>query len=181
MSVRPAKTQISLGIRTVWSVSSLCAQWVAKDPSFLHVESEDPDQTGRMPRLISVFTGRTVTLLVLSCRGSNDSCHQGQCVFYGVESWSGVLVWSRPIGVEWTRIMEWQMDWSCQDGQQNHTRTLTRSLSFDLPICFITFYYENSLKICHSKIWLQSNTPLQNLFDMIGCNQTYAITHSLLT
>ena len=32
-----------------------CAQWVAKDPSFLHADSEDSDQTGhpgRMPRLI---------------------------------------------------------------------------------------------------------------------------------
>ena len=38
MSVRPAKTQIGLGNRPVWSESSLCAQWewVAKDPSFLH-------------------------------------------------------------------------------------------------------------------------------------------------
>ena len=35
-----------------WSESSLCAQWVAKDPSFLHADSEDSDQTGRMPRLI---------------------------------------------------------------------------------------------------------------------------------
>ena len=34
MSVRTAKTQISLGIR------------------FLHADSEDSDQTGRMPRLI---------------------------------------------------------------------------------------------------------------------------------
>ena len=32
--------------------------------------SEDSDQTGRMPRLIWGFAGRTVTLLVLSCRGS---------------------------------------------------------------------------------------------------------------
>ena len=32
--VRPAKTQISLGIRPVWSESSLCAQWVAKDEGF---------------------------------------------------------------------------------------------------------------------------------------------------
>ena len=70
MSVRPAKTQISLGIRPVWSESWLCTQWVAKDPSFLHADSEDSDQTGRMPRLIWVFAGRTVTLLVLSCRGS---------------------------------------------------------------------------------------------------------------
>ena len=33
----------------------------------LHIES---DQTGRMPRLIWVFAGRTATLLLLSCRGS---------------------------------------------------------------------------------------------------------------
>ena len=64
MTVRPAKTQIILGIRPVWSESSLCAQWVAKDPSFLHADSEDSDQTGRMPRLIWVFGGRTLILLV---------------------------------------------------------------------------------------------------------------------
>ena len=65
--VRPAKTQISLGIRPVWSEPSLCIKSVAKDPSFLHVDSEDSDQTGRMPRLIWVFAGRTATLFVLSC------------------------------------------------------------------------------------------------------------------
>ena len=61
VTVRPAKTQISLGICPVWSESSLCTQWVAKDASFLHADSEDSDQTGRMPRLIWVFAGRTVT------------------------------------------------------------------------------------------------------------------------
>ena len=60
--VGPAKTQSSLGIRPVWSESSLCAQWVAKDTSYLHADSEDSDQTGRMPKLIWVFAGRTVTL-----------------------------------------------------------------------------------------------------------------------
>ena len=50
--------------------SSLCAQWVAKDPSFPHVDSEDSDQTGRMSRLIWVFAGRTCHLLVLSWGGS---------------------------------------------------------------------------------------------------------------
>ena len=59
MTVRPAKTQISLGIRPVWSESSLCAQWVAEDPVFLHADSEVSDQTGRMSRLIWVFSGRT--------------------------------------------------------------------------------------------------------------------------
>ena len=55
----PAKTQISLGICPVWSESSLGTQWVAKDLSFLHADSEDSDQTGRMPRLIWVFVGCT--------------------------------------------------------------------------------------------------------------------------
>ena len=70
VAVRPAKTQISLGICPVWSQSSLCAQWVAKDPSFLHADSKDSDQTGRMPRLIWVFAGHTCILLVLSQGGS---------------------------------------------------------------------------------------------------------------
>ena len=41
MSVRPAQTQISLGIRPVWSVSSMCTEWVAKDPNFLQADYED--------------------------------------------------------------------------------------------------------------------------------------------
>ena len=40
-----------------------CAQWVAKGPRFLHVDSEDSDQTGRMPRLIWVFAGRTCSFI----------------------------------------------------------------------------------------------------------------------
>ena len=39
--MHPAKTPISLGIRPVWSESSLCAQLVAKDPRFLHADSKD--------------------------------------------------------------------------------------------------------------------------------------------
>ena len=59
VAVRPAKTQISLSTHPVWSESLLSAQWVGKDPSFLHADSEDSDQTGRMPRLIWVFAWRT--------------------------------------------------------------------------------------------------------------------------
>ena len=55
--VRPAKTQITLGIHPVWSESSLCTQWVAKDSSFLEADSEDSD------RLIWVFAGRTCHLV----------------------------------------------------------------------------------------------------------------------
>ena len=40
-------------LRSAWASaqsdqSLLCAQWVAKDPSFLHTDSEDSDQTGQM-------------------------------------------------------------------------------------------------------------------------------------
>ena len=68
-SVRPEKT------RSAWAsaqsdqsslsagryLGSLAAHWAY---------SEDPDQSRRMPRLIWVFVGRTLILLVLSCRGS---------------------------------------------------------------------------------------------------------------
>ena len=70
MSVCPAKTQISLGIRPVWSGSSLSA-WRNLGSLATHwAHSEDSDQTGRMPRLIWVIAGRTLILLVLSSRGS---------------------------------------------------------------------------------------------------------------
>ena len=70
MSVRPAKTQISLGICPVWSESSLSA-WRKLGSLATHWgHSEDSDQTGRMPRLIWVLAGCTLILLVLSCCGS---------------------------------------------------------------------------------------------------------------
>ena len=68
-----SEDSISLGIHPVWSESLLCTQWVAKDPSFLHADSEDSDQTEQMPRLIWVFAGHTVILLVLSWGSSNHS------------------------------------------------------------------------------------------------------------
>ena len=43
VSVRPAKTLISLGICPVWSVFTVRA----KDPNFLHADSEDSDQTAQ--------------------------------------------------------------------------------------------------------------------------------------
>ena len=84
--VCPAKTQISLGICQS-DQSSLCAQWVAKDPSFLNVGSEDSDQTRQMPRLIWVFAGCTVILLVL-------------CVYCSSYPWrKNSLTWT--VGRKW--------------------------------------------------------------------------------
>ena len=80
VSVRPAKTQISLGIRPAWSESSLSAwrklgslatHWGHSEDSDQpgHPHSEDSDQTGRMPRLIWLFAGHRLILLVLSWDG----------------------------------------------------------------------------------------------------------------
>ena len=50
--------------------SLLCALRVAKDPNLVQMDSEDSDQTGRMPRLILVLAAVQVILLVLSDSGS---------------------------------------------------------------------------------------------------------------
>ena len=56
--VRPAKIQLSLGIRPVWSESSLSAGRKLGSLATHWVHSTDSDQTGQMPRLIWVFAGR---------------------------------------------------------------------------------------------------------------------------
>ena len=81
--VRPAKTQISRGIHPVWSESSLSA-WRKLGSWTSHwAHSEDSDQTGRMPRLIWVFDGRTVIFLVLSWGGSIISNLKKKNVSFG--------------------------------------------------------------------------------------------------
>ena len=96
-----AKTQISLCIHPVWSESSLCAQWIAQDPRFLDADSEDSDQTERMPRLIWVFAGRTLILLVLSWDGSfEDHIHSLGWQYLVIDALtdcndSNLIVWVR--------------------------------------------------------------------------------------
>ena len=73
--VRPARIQISLSIHPVWSEFSLSA-WRKLGSLATHwTQSEDFDQTERMPRLIWVFAGRTCHLLVLSWGGSSMDVH----------------------------------------------------------------------------------------------------------
>ena len=62
-------------------ISPLCSQWVAKDPSFLYADSEDPDQSGRMPRLISLRWAHMPLCCFFSCGGSNVS-FQRATLFY---------------------------------------------------------------------------------------------------
>ena len=85
MSVPPAKTRISRSIRPVGSESSLSTWWKLGSLATHWAHSEDSDQTGWMSRLIWVFAGRTVTLFVLSCRGSNGTCCSS--VHTGADLW----------------------------------------------------------------------------------------------
>ena len=81
LAVHSVNFRIYLSHDLIKPTKWVCAQrrlrsaWVAKNPSFLHADSEDSDQTGRMPRLIWVFAGCTAILLVLSCRGSIELVH----------------------------------------------------------------------------------------------------------
>ena len=67
----PSEDSDQPGIRLVWSESSLCAQWVAKDPSFLHADSEDSDQTADAQADLSLhwahshFVGFVMSRLIL--------------------------------------------------------------------------------------------------------------------
>ena len=64
------RIKISQGIHSVWSESSLSA-WRKLGSLATHwVDSKDSDQTWWMPRLIGIFTGCTLILLVLSWCGS---------------------------------------------------------------------------------------------------------------
>ena len=84
MAVRPVTTQISLGIRPVWWASSLSAQWVAEDPSFLHADSKDADQTGQMPRLIYMGCRFTIYSLLMDIQNSFLDIHNS---FLDIQKW----------------------------------------------------------------------------------------------
>ena len=88
--VRPAKTQISLGIRPVRLESSLAAWRKKLGPlvtPWAHIE--DSDHTGRMPSLIWVFAGRTHILLVVSCCSSFVTLDSMQVLICGYKDQHG--------------------------------------------------------------------------------------------
>ena len=68
--VHPANTQISLGIHPVWSESLLPACRKLGSWATIKRTAKTLIRPGRCPGW-SVFTGRTVILLVLSCHSSN--------------------------------------------------------------------------------------------------------------
>ena len=131
--VLPAKTQISLGIRPVWSESSLCAQLVAKDPSFLQADSEDSDQTGRMPRLIWVFAGRTCHFVgFVTMRLKWYFIKWARSVMflrYNCDCISGIILLHC---IKYTFLMEWETK-KIKHWDNEHEMTLNRTLQSNFP------------------------------------------------
>ena len=131
--VRPAKTQISMGIRPVWSESSLSA-WRTIGCSATHWEhSEDSDQTGKMPRLIWVFAGRTSRLLVLS-RGSSLLMTVSQQSKPRVSDF-GTIVPPSQSGSTWNlasieSVISEEMFWKCWQHTYMYTPTDYKGLPF---------------------------------------------------
>ena len=67
---------------------------VAKDQNFPHADSEDTDQTGWMPRLIWIFTGRTCHFVGFAMRGLISK------TFFSEHTWTrkaqiSVRIWQR--------------------------------------------------------------------------------------
>ena len=89
--VRPAKTQISLGIRPVCSESSLSA-W----RKLGSLATQWSDQTGRMPRLIWVFAGRTCHFVCFVVRRLIHWCCWVVCQIQAV-AWYATLVPVTPV------------------------------------------------------------------------------------
>ena len=81
--VRPAKIQIRLRIRAVWSESSLDAFWIAKDEKFLHASNEDSDQmhgcAGWFESSLSAYVQRNVFVR--------------SCSYLQVQTWDNTYCW----------------------------------------------------------------------------------------
>ena len=124
MNVRPAKTQISLGIRPVWSESSLCSQCVAKDWSFLHADSEDWSDWADAQADLSLHWGHTHFVCFVMSRllyiqmdrnGLQvlaNSVHPGQTALEGSTLFA---IPSAPFGciiLYWNHIVQFQDNYS---------------------------------------------------------------------
>ena len=100
--VRPAKTQISLSLRSVWSESSLSAGRKLGSLAIHRTHSEDSDQTWRVPRLIWVVAGRTCHFVGFVMRrlmwfhvveSSHEITHFVCCkISHGVTRWTLLFV-----------------------------------------------------------------------------------------
>ena len=153
MTVHPVKTQINMDIRPVWSESSLCTQWVAKDPSFLHADSKDSDQTGRM---IWVFAGRI--------------CH-----FIGfVKRWLNCNFYTYPLGKLQEKFNNLHVEWKTFKDFQRWLVTRETSQSLDYVVSRV---WKHGLQITDKPNFLQQvgqqsvNVFFENMWAVSWQNQ----------
>ena len=122
MSVRPSRLRPAWASAQSDQESLLCTQWVAKDPKFLHADSKDSDQTGRMPRLMSLRWAHS-HVVGLSCRSSLEYDLNIHSVW--LESWCSLislhcphekiesLAIQRAPDEDWSDWADMQTDHSC--------------------------------------------------------------------
>ena len=115
--VHLVKTQISLGIRPVWSESSLSAWRKVRFLATYKEHSEDSDQTGWMPRPIWVFAGCTGNFFYLSYSDSYYcmvitllKLQENYSNFFGRPNffwflWHSLYLWHRIIQLRIYRLM----------------------------------------------------------------------------
>ena len=113
-SVRPVKTQISLGIRPVWSESSLSAWRKLRSLATHKAHSKDLIRLGRCPGWSESSLGAWVILLVLSCIGLFKMVPKFQIVWSYVSNDSIVLLVTENLESEMWNIYMYQMEYMYQ-------------------------------------------------------------------
>ena len=157
--LRSAKDSDQPGHPPSLSSSSLFA-WRNLGPLATHwVHSEDFDQTGQMPRLISVFSGFTLILLVLSSRGSNVSSRPRKPIFSGLWLVLKLACSASETDKSWkfgfSKLKNYTV-WATNDWDDNQTGQIPWLFAYGInrfshDMAHLKLYYRTNLKV---RIWL---------------------------
>ena len=156
--VHPAKTQISLGIRTVWSESSLSA-WRKLGSLATHwARSEDSDQTGWISRLIWVFSGRTCHIVGFVARRLKcvTTIIAGICI-----SWHGICSICSLFAASVNCFLKYKLEWFTIHqlvGTVIFDKMMHLPMNFKMQICLFYVFYMWHLLQNGAVTWIRSPT-----------------------
>ena len=134
-----AKTQISLDIWPVWSMSSLSAWRSIGSLATQLTHSEDSDQTGRMARWSESSLGAQVIWLVLSCCGVYDNivAHLADPYYYnGIENEENAVSCDRVCEIRKPPSVPYCV---CEQRSIDFADAHARSIFRCSPIWYVTF------------------------------------------
>ena len=100
----------SAGIRLVWSESSLCTQWVVKDPSFLHTDNWSESSLGDHAILLvlscagSFCMGMCAQRRLRSAWASAQSDQSLRCTLNGLLRILAFFIWTADLSLHWANI-----------------------------------------------------------------------------